>query len=323
MRKVLGVVILTLAVTSGAWAQDKKLVAVLDFDYGTVRSAVQAYFGTDQDVGKGISLLLEQKLVQDGKYRVIDRNAMDKILKEQNFSNSDRVDATSAAKIGRILGVSAIITGSITQFGRDDKHVGVGGGGYGLGKYGLGGVGKNESKAVVNVTAKLIDINTAEILAVATGSGESKRGGFKLGGGGGGWSGGGGGQVDMGSSNFAESILGEAVNASVANLGQQLDDKADSLPTVKPPPVSGLVADVTGNTLIMNVGTKAGVKVGDHLGIFRKGKEIRDPATGKVLKVMETRLGDVTITQADESSSTGTYSGPTPPQVGDAAETVQ
>ena len=321
MRKVLGILFVTLAMTSGAWAQDKKRMAVLDFDYGTVRSAVQAYFGTDQDVGKGISLLLEQKLVQDGKYRVIDRNAMDKVLKEQNFSNSDRADATTAAKIGRILGVSAIITGTITQFGRDDKHIGVGGGGYGLGKFGLGGVGKNEAKAVVNVTAKIIDINTAEILAVATGSGESKRGGFKLGGGGG-WSGGGGGQLDMGSSNFANSILGEAVNAAVANLGQQLDDKADSLPTVKVE-VSGLVADATGNTLIFNVGTRAGVKVGDHLGIFRKGREIRDPATGKVLKTVATRLGDVTITEADETSSTGTYSGSTPPKVGDAVQTVQ
>src|SRR5208283_1706765 len=252
MKKVLGILFVTLTVTSGAWAQNKKLVAVLDFDYGTVRSSVQAYFGTDQDVGKGISLLLEQKLVQDQKYRVIDRNAMDKILKEQNFSNSDRVDPTSAAKIGRILGVSAIITGSVTQFGRDDKHIGVGGGGYGLGKYGLGGIGKSDSKAVVNVTAKMIDINTAEILAVATGNGQSKRSGFKMGGGGGGWSGGGGGSVDMGSSNFAESILGEAVNASVADLGQQLDEKADSLPTVKVE-VSALIADVSGNTLTLNV----------------------------------------------------------------------
>ena len=108
MRKVISVVFLILAITPVISAQDKKLVAVLDFDYGTVRSAVQAYFGTDQDVGKGISLLLEQKLVQDSKYRVIDRNAMDKILKEQNFSNSDRADATSAAKIGRILGEAAL-----------------------------------------------------------------------------------------------------------------------------------------------------------------------------------------------------------------------
>jgi hypothetical protein len=75
--------------------------------------------------------------------------------------------------------------------------------------------------------------------------------------------------------------------------------------------------------LILNVGTKAGVKVGDHLGIFRKGREIRDPATGKVLKTVATRLGDVTITEADETSSTGTYSGSTPPKVGDAVQTVQ
>jgi curli biogenesis system outer membrane secretion channel CsgG len=317
----LGILLLALTATSSAWAQDKKLVAVLDFDYGTVRSAVQAYFGTDQDVGKGISLLLEQKLVQDGKYRVIDRNAMDKILKEQNFSNSDRVDSSTAAKIGHILGVSAIITGSITQFGRDDKHIGLGGGGYGLGKYGLGGLGKENSKAVVKVTAKLIDINTAEELAICTGSGESKRGGFKMGGGGGGgWSGGGGG-VDMGSSNFAESILGEAVNSAVADLGQQLDDKSAALPTIKVE-VAGLIADVEGNSLILNVGAKSGVKVGDHLGVFHKGKEIRDPATGKILKTLNTRLGDVTITEVDDSSATGTFAGAALPKVGDVVQTV-
>jgi curli biogenesis system outer membrane secretion channel CsgG len=321
MKRLLGILLITVTLTSGAWAQDRKRVAVLDFDYGTVRSAVQAYFGSDQDVGKGISLLLEQKLIQDRKYRVIDRNSMPKILQEQNFSNSDRADAKTAAKFGHMLGVNLIITGSITQFGRDDKHVGAGGGGYGLGKYGLGGIGKNDSKAVVKITAKMIDINTGEALVAATGSGESKRSGFKLGGGGGGWSGGGGGQVDMGSSNFAESILGEAVNAAVASLGQQLDDNAGSLPTEKVE-VSGLIADVTGNTLILNVGTKAGVNVGDHLGVFHAGKEIRDPATGKVLKRMETRLGDVTITEADETSSTGTCTG-TVPKVGDVVKTVQ
>ena len=322
MRKALGILLAMLTITSSAWAQDKKRVAVLDFDYGTVRSAVQAYFGSDQDVGKGISLLLEQKLVQDQKYRVMDRNSLNKVLQEQNFSNSDRADATTAAKIGHALGVNFIITGSITQFGRDDKHIGLGGGGYGLGKYGLGGLGKSDSKAVVEVTAKMIDINTTEEVANETGRGESKRGGFKLGGAGGGWSGGGGGNLDMGSSNFAESILGEAVTTAVANLGQKLDDKAESLPTVKIT-VSGLVADVESSTLILNVGTKNGVKVGDHLGVFHKGKEIRDPATNKVLRTINTRLGDVTITEADETSATGTFSGATPPKVGDVVETVQ
>jgi heterodisulfide reductase subunit B len=125
----------------------------------------------------------------------------------------------------------------------------------------------------------------------------------------------------MGSSNFANTILGEAVNASVASLGQQLDDKADSLPTVKVV-VSGLVADVTGNTLILNVGSKAGVKVGDHLGVFRQGRQIKDPATGKVLKTVVTKLGDVTITEVEDTSSTGTFTGE-PPKVGDAVRNSQ
>jgi curli biogenesis system outer membrane secretion channel CsgG len=318
MSRVVRALLIVTFLSSTASAQDKKLVAVLDFDYGTVRSAVQAYFGTDQDVGKGIAALLEQKLVQDGKYRVVDRNTLDKILKEQNFSNSDRVDPSTAAKIGHILGVSAIIVGTITQFGRDDKHLGVGGGGYGLGKFGIGGIHKNDAKAVVNVTAKLIDVNTAEILAVATGTGESKRSGLGLGGGGGGWSGGGGGAVDMGSSNFGNTILGEAVNAAVANLGQQLDDKAASLPTVKVT-YSGLVAYVSGSTVVVNVGSKVGVKVGDQISISRKIGEVKDPTTGAVIKTMTDPVGTATVTEVDALSATCTFTGTGTPKIGDLA----
>src|SRR2546423_5162292 len=68
----------------------KKRVAVFDFDYATVRTNSAALFGSDVDVGKGISDLLVKYLVKDGTYSVIERKAMDRILAEQNFSNSDR-----------------------------------------------------------------------------------------------------------------------------------------------------------------------------------------------------------------------------------------
>src|SRR5579885_1828834 len=120
--------------------QQKKRVAVLDFDYATVQSGVSAIFGTNQDVGKGIADLLVDKLVKDGQYSVIERKALDKVLAEQNFSNSNRADSSTAAKIGKILGVEAIIIGSITQFGRDDKKTDIGGGALGgLGRFGIGG----------------------------------------------------------------------------------------------------------------------------------------------------------------------------------------
>src|SRR5271165_4880408 len=200
----------------------KKRVAVFDFDFATVQSNSAAVFGTNVDVGKGIADLLVRHLVQDGTYSVIERKSMDKILGEQNFSNSDRANPNSAAKIGKILGVDAIIVGSITQFGNDNQNTKVGGGGGGWGGYGIGGFSHKKSKAVVQVDARMVDIDTAEILGVASGKGESSRESTSLLGGGSNWHGFGGGAVDFGSSDFQSTILGEAVNAAVKQMSGEL-----------------------------------------------------------------------------------------------------
>src|SRR4051812_30806465 len=204
---VLGLALLVAA--APAFAQ-KKRVAVMNFDYATVQSGVEAIFGSNQDIGKGIADLLVDRLVTDGTFSVIERKALDKIMAEQNFSNSDRADPTSAAKIGKVLGVDAIIVGSITQFGRDDKQTNIGGDAVGrvTGRFGLGGVSKKNAKAVVAITARMVDTSTAEILASITGRGESERSGTGLVGAGGSGTAAAGGMLDMKSSNFANSILG-------------------------------------------------------------------------------------------------------------------
>ncbi len=55
--------------------------------------------------------------------------------------------------------MEAIIIGSITQFGRDDRSTKVGGGAIGgiTRRYGLGGIGKRDSKAVVGISARMVD----------------------------------------------------------------------------------------------------------------------------------------------------------------------
>ena len=200
----------------------KKRVAVFDFDYATVQSYSNAAFGTNVDVGRGIADLTVKYLVQDGTYSVIERKAMDKILAEQNFSNSDRANPTSAAKLGKLLGVDAIIVGSVTQFGNDTKNTKVGGGGGNWGGYGLGGVGHKKTKAIVAVDARIVNIDTAEIMGVAEGKGESSRESTSLLGSGGNWHGWGGGAVDFGSSDFQQTILGEAVNSAVKQMSGEL-----------------------------------------------------------------------------------------------------
>jgi curli biogenesis system outer membrane secretion channel CsgG len=313
MRRI---ILIAAFAASLAAAQDKKRIAVMNFDYGTVSTSVAQIFGTNQDIGKGIADMLVDRFVNDGVFSVIERKALDKILAEQNFSNSDRADPSSAAKIGKLLGVSAIVVGSITQFGRDDKNTNVGGFGSAAGRFGIGGVGKKEAKAVVQITARLVDVNTGEILASAPGLGESKRGGATLLGAGGGGGGAGGGAFDMSSKNFGATILGEATNAAVTQVATKIQENAGKLRTVVIP-VDGLVADVNGATLVLNVGSRGGVKVGDKLQITRVGREIKDPATGKVLRRTDSPLGEVAISEVDETSSVGTYTGTPGVKVGD------
>ncbi len=307
-----------------AWGQgspQKKRIAVMNFEYGTVQGGLSAIFGANVDVGSGIADLIVEKLVEGGVYSVYERKALDKIMAEQNLSNSDRADPLSAAKIGRLLGVDAIVIGSITQFGRDDKQTNIGGGALGgiTGRYGIGGVGRRAAKAVVGISARMVDIDTGEIKAIASGKGESSRSGTTLLGAGGSSSGGGGGVYDMRSSNFANSILGEATKQAVAMMTQQLNGNAGRIQG-RVVTVDGLVADVNGNTLVLNVGSRAGVKVGDKLSIRRMSREIKDPATGKVIRRIEQTLGEVTITEVDEQSAVGTFSGAGAPKTGDTVK---
>jgi len=313
MRKLVLVAVLITSVLS---AQDKKRVAVMNFEYGTVSTSVAQIFGTNQDIGKGIADMLVDRLVNDGQYSVIERKALDKLITEQNFSNSDRADPSSAARIGKLLGVDAIVIGSITEFGRDDKKTNIGGFGAAAGRFGVGGIGRSEAKAVVQITARMVNVETGEILASVQGRGESKRSGTSLLGAGGGGGAAGGGGMSMGSSNFGATIIGEATNDAVTQCATGLDQKAASLPT-RVVVIDGLVADVDGTHLILNIGAVNGVKIGDTLKITALGREIKDPSTGKVLRRMETDLGTVAITAADSSSSEGTYSGPPGVKVGD------
>jgi len=317
MKRV-SVLLLALAVGAGtlaAQAPTKRRIAVLDFDYATVHQWVYDIFGSDQDIGKGIADMLVTNLVRNGTYSVIERKQLDQVLREQNFQQSGRADPSSAVQLAKILGVDAIIIGSITQFGRDDKKLGVGGAGVHVGGIGIGGFGKKSAKAVVQIDARIVSTTTAEILGVATGHGESKRSGLTLAGGLAIGGTGGAGVLDMGSSNFANTIIGEATRLAVDSLTGQLAAAAGGIQETKVE-IRALVADVSGGEVTINVGTGAGVKVGAEYDVVRPGREIKDPATGRVLRRTTTPVGKLKVTQADEGSATGTLTGG-PARVGD------
>ena len=120
----------------------------------------------------------------------------------------------------------------------------------------------------------------------------------------------------MGSSNFSQTIIGEAVAGAVTELSGKLDADSTRIPQ-QMISVNGIVADATGNTIVINVGSKGGVHVGDHLVVSRVSKVIKDPVTGKPLRTIEAPVGDLTITSVDETSAVGNFSGAGQPKVGD------
>jgi curli biogenesis system outer membrane secretion channel CsgG len=299
----------------------KPRIAVMDFDYATVQTVSAAVFGTNIDVGKGITDLLVTGLVKDGSYSVIERKALDKILAEQNFSNSNRADSNSAAKIGKILGVDAIVVGSITEFGNETKKTGIGGVGGNWHGVGLGNVGHSNSKANVAITARIIDVDTAEILGVADGKGQSSRSSTSMLGGGGNWGGFGGGNVDFGSSNFQQTIIGEATKAAVDQLSTNLVSDAPKI-GVRTVIIEGTVAAVEGSQIVLNVGGKAGVKVGDQFNVVRVTKEIKDPSTGAVIRRLSNTVGVIKATDVDDLSAVCEPVSGSGFKVGDSVKTI-
>ncbi len=293
----------------------KKRVIVDEFDYSTVKTAVQSVFNTQQDIGKGIRAMLVTRLAQANKVVVVERAKMATLTKEQDFNASNRVKQGSGARVGQISGADALLSGDIVVFGRDDKKRSVKGGGLIGGVIGGIASSKNEDKAVVTIDYRLIDAETSEIIATGEAKGESVRKGNALGAIGGALGKGVAGvQVDMTSSNFAQTIIGEATQDCVNKLADiLLEQTANMKKTVRE--VEGRVADVSGKTLVLNVGSNDGVNVGEVFEVLNIVREVKDPVTKETLDVVTEKTGEMTITSVRDKVATGTYTG-SPAKVG-------
>ena len=124
------------------------------------------------------------ELVKSGKFRVIDREALDALMQEKNLSLSGDVDAKTAVRAGKLLGVEYFLAGAVTEYGTTSNSVNTPGG-VAKGRWIPGvSVGKNTFVAAMN--ARLIDTETGEILWADEGRGEEGNARVHVGGFGGG-----------------------------------------------------------------------------------------------------------------------------------------
>lgn len=94
-----------------SWCAGKTRLAVIDFE----QKASQEFQG--KQVGEIVAEWLITSLVNTGRFEVVERAQLQKILKEQQMGMTGMVNQETAAKVGELLGVKVIITGSVIQIG--------------------------------------------------------------------------------------------------------------------------------------------------------------------------------------------------------------
>jgi curli biogenesis system outer membrane secretion channel CsgG len=296
----------------------KKAMTIDDFDYSTVMTSVQAIFGTQMNIGQGIQAMLVKRVAEGGKFTIVERKKVGNIMKEQDFAASNRVKQGSGARIGQIRGADLTLMGDIVVFGRDDRRTSAG---LGVGVVGAGGAiggSKGDFKAVVVLDYRIVDEETSEVVGSGEARGESKRtskgfgaamfaGGVGVGGG-----------YSMTSSNFGETIIGEATMDAVNKLAENINSaNLNGGAEGRENDLDARVADVNGSSITINAGNAAGLRAGQTFTVYHKGKEIKDPSTGEVLDVQTTPMGTLTLTVVRDKISTGNFAGSGTPVVGD------
>jgi TolB-like protein len=73
--------------------------------------------GVMSNLGRHIAERLTTRLSQNAKLFVIERRRLGQVLAELKFSMSDLVDPNKAKQLGRMLGVEALVVGSVSDLG--------------------------------------------------------------------------------------------------------------------------------------------------------------------------------------------------------------
>lgn len=264
-----------------AVAEDKVRIAVLDFNTEAVHSTWR-YGWSYSRLATTAADGLTHQLVQNREFSVIERNRLSEILAEQDLAASGAIDASTAAQLGKVLGVQLVVIGSVLEFGINEK----GGKIPQVGKWKFGrGVGASVVTGSAKLSARLVDTTTAEILGSWEGDGKHRFGKGEFAG-------------ARAGQNFDTGMASKILLEANEKLGREIAAAASSIePTTLRGGIDGKVARVDGGKIYLNVGESSGVRVGDRFRVTALGEAILDPDTGEELGRDESFRGTLEVTQ--------------------------
>ena len=241
-------------------------------------------------LGTSASDILTTELFKTGAFIMVERAQLKQVLGEQALGQTGAVNVETAAEAGKVLGLNALVTGSISQFG-----VSTGGADYGVYKQKV-----QTAKCVVDV--RVVDTSTGQLLFADSGKGEFERKAQEV--------------LGLGTrAGYDETLGQEALRSAITKF---MDNLVQQLQNVE---WSGRVAMVSGNEVYINCGRDVGLKPGDVLVVQTLGKEIYDPQTKVLLgRTRGAVKGELLVTELDEKMTITQVRAGTGFQVGDVAK---
>jgi len=262
-------------------------VAVIGFD-----STAPGYiWHINSELSKAATDLMINALIKTERFRVFERIKLDAILEEQDFqAYSGRVDPSTAVKIGKMLGVDLIVTGSVTGI-LYQKSGGIK----------LGPVSLKKSSASVTMTVRAINVTTGEIIFSEVKKGTTSKSGVSI-------------RVPVaggfGLSSESVTDIFSAIEDVCQQAATEFAVKAEfDTATASSLSLEGYVVKVESTSsgeitqVYINLGKDSGIQVGNEIKIFQEGEVILDPKTNEVLDRELDLIAQARITEVKEKLS--------------------
>ncbi|MCG2762508.1 MAG: hypothetical protein L6253_04925 [Candidatus Atribacteria bacterium] len=288
MRNILFTILIVILFAANlGFSAELPRVAVIGFD----STAPDYIWHINSELSKAATDLMINALIKTERFRVFERIKLDAILEEQDFQvYSGRVDPSTAVKIGKMLGVDLIVTGSVTSIIYQKS-----------GGIKLGPVSLKKSAASATITIRAINVTTGEIIFSEVKKGTTSKSGVSIrvpvaGG------------LGLSSESVADifSAIEDVCQQAAVEFAAKMDSRAIVVSSLS---LEGYVVKVESTSsgeitqVYINLGENSGITVGDEIKISQEGEVILDPKTQEVLDRELILVAQARIIQVKENIS--------------------
>ena len=160
---------------------------------------------------------------------------------------------------------------------------------------------------MVAINLRIVDTETTEVIETGESRGESSRKSNNWAGMTAGWTRTANAASGVDTSNFEETIVGEATSNAVTKIVAWLDEKVPKM-AAKERGIEGRVASITGSKMYVTTGGEE-VRIGDRFEIGMITDVVKDPETKEIIDKVTTKVGEFVVHEVRPSGAFGEYGG--------------